>query len=398
MCGRAFNPRFLWMWPNARISVMGGEQAASVLATVKRDGIEAKRRPVVEGRGRRPSRRRSATSTSAGPSLLRHRAPVGRRRHRSGRHAPGAGPRTRRSDERPDRGDRLRRLPHVRNRNADPPSSSSARARSASSPSTVPSATTRSTTSLIARAHRGVALDGGRGRRCAWSCSPAPGASSPPAPTSNWMKRMAGYSKEENQRDAMALGARSCAPSTTCASPPSPACTARPTAAAWGWSPAATSRWPRTNAQLRLLRGEARAHPRGDLALRRRGHRRARRAPLLPDRRALRRRRGLAARARARARAATTTRSTRRSARSSTRCCSRGPVAQREAKELVRAVANRPMHERAHPGHRGAHRSHPFFPGGPRGRKCLPGKKKTLLDPPRPLICVVNTQQVLRYW
>ncbi|RYF13456.1 MAG: methylcrotonoyl-CoA carboxylase [Comamonadaceae bacterium] len=42
MCGRAYSPRFLWMWPNARISVMGGEQAASVLATVKRDGIEAR--------------------------------------------------------------------------------------------------------------------------------------------------------------------------------------------------------------------------------------------------------------------------------------------------------------------------------------------------------------------
>ncbi len=42
MCGRAFNPRFLWAWPNARISVMGGEQAASVLSTVKRDGIEGK--------------------------------------------------------------------------------------------------------------------------------------------------------------------------------------------------------------------------------------------------------------------------------------------------------------------------------------------------------------------
>ena len=42
MCGRAFSPRFLWMWPNARISVMGGEQAASVLATVKRDGMTAK--------------------------------------------------------------------------------------------------------------------------------------------------------------------------------------------------------------------------------------------------------------------------------------------------------------------------------------------------------------------
>ncbi|MEV0925880.1 carboxyl transferase domain-containing protein [Streptomyces spongiicola] len=42
MCGRAYSPRFLWMWPNARISVMGGEQAASVLATVKRDQLEAR--------------------------------------------------------------------------------------------------------------------------------------------------------------------------------------------------------------------------------------------------------------------------------------------------------------------------------------------------------------------
>ncbi|MCC6756907.1 MAG: methylcrotonoyl-CoA carboxylase [Arenimonas sp.] len=42
MCGRAYGARFLWSWPNARISVMGGEQAAAVLATVKRDGIEAK--------------------------------------------------------------------------------------------------------------------------------------------------------------------------------------------------------------------------------------------------------------------------------------------------------------------------------------------------------------------
>ena len=60
MCGRAFSPRFLWTWPNARISVMGGEQAAGVLATVKRDGIERRggtwtgedeeafRRPIVE--------------------------------------------------------------------------------------------------------------------------------------------------------------------------------------------------------------------------------------------------------------------------------------------------------------------------------------------------------------
>jgi 3-methylcrotonyl-CoA carboxylase beta subunit len=41
MCGRAFGPRFLWMWPNARISVMGGEQAANVLAQVRRDNLEA---------------------------------------------------------------------------------------------------------------------------------------------------------------------------------------------------------------------------------------------------------------------------------------------------------------------------------------------------------------------
>jgi 3-methylcrotonyl-CoA carboxylase beta subunit len=42
MCGRAYGPRFLWMWPNARISVMGGEQAAAVLATVRRDGMAAR--------------------------------------------------------------------------------------------------------------------------------------------------------------------------------------------------------------------------------------------------------------------------------------------------------------------------------------------------------------------
>ncbi len=41
MCGRAYSPRFMWSWPNSKISVMGGEQAASVLATVRRDGLEA---------------------------------------------------------------------------------------------------------------------------------------------------------------------------------------------------------------------------------------------------------------------------------------------------------------------------------------------------------------------
>ena len=51
MCGRAYDPRFLWMWPNSRISVMGGEQAASVLATVRRDALAAARDGQSEARG-----------------------------------------------------------------------------------------------------------------------------------------------------------------------------------------------------------------------------------------------------------------------------------------------------------------------------------------------------------
>jgi 3-methylcrotonyl-CoA carboxylase beta subunit len=46
MCGRAYDPRFLWMWPNARISVMGGEQAASVLAAVRKDNAQRSGQPV----------------------------------------------------------------------------------------------------------------------------------------------------------------------------------------------------------------------------------------------------------------------------------------------------------------------------------------------------------------
>jgi 3-methylcrotonyl-CoA carboxylase beta subunit len=47
MCGRAFSPRYLFMWPNSRISVMGGEQAANVLATVKQDGLQAAKKPLM---------------------------------------------------------------------------------------------------------------------------------------------------------------------------------------------------------------------------------------------------------------------------------------------------------------------------------------------------------------
>ena len=98
MCGRAYSPRFLWMWPNARISVMGGEQAASVLATVAdRDGTwsedetEAFKAPLA-----RPVR-------APGPPLLRHRPPLGRRGHRPGRHPAGARAGPGRSRRRPAR-------------------------------------------------------------------------------------------------------------------------------------------------------------------------------------------------------------------------------------------------------------------------------------------------------
>ena len=77
MCGRAYGPRFLWMWPNARISVMGGEQAATVLSAVASDRdpaeIEALRT------------RTRAKYETRGPPVPLDRAPVGRRRHRARR-------------------------------------------------------------------------------------------------------------------------------------------------------------------------------------------------------------------------------------------------------------------------------------------------------------------------
>ena len=50
MCGRAYDPRFLWMWPNAKISVMGGEQAADVLTTIRQDALSAKNQPPMDAK------------------------------------------------------------------------------------------------------------------------------------------------------------------------------------------------------------------------------------------------------------------------------------------------------------------------------------------------------------
>jgi 3-methylcrotonyl-CoA carboxylase beta subunit len=91
MCGRAYSPRFLWMWPNSRISVMGGEQAATVLALVKREGIERKGgtwSAEEEAEFRRPILEKYETRR---PPALFIGAAVGRRHHRSGQNPRGAG-------------------------------------------------------------------------------------------------------------------------------------------------------------------------------------------------------------------------------------------------------------------------------------------------------------------
>ena len=74
MCGRAYSPRFLWMWPGARISVMGGDQAAAVLATIRRDQFEAKGEewsPDEEEEFRRPVREQYETQGNAYYSTAR---------------------------------------------------------------------------------------------------------------------------------------------------------------------------------------------------------------------------------------------------------------------------------------------------------------------------------------
>ncbi len=91
MCGRAYEPRLLWMWPNARISVMGGEQAASVLVTVKRDQLAR------AGKALSPDEETAIRTPlldkyeREGSPVLLHRPALGRRRPRSGADARGAG-------------------------------------------------------------------------------------------------------------------------------------------------------------------------------------------------------------------------------------------------------------------------------------------------------------------
>ena len=78
MAGRAFNPRFLWMWPNARISAMGGEQAANVLLTVKQDQLAREGQAAADsGRGGGIQAPDPGGVRARGQPLLFHRPPVG---------------------------------------------------------------------------------------------------------------------------------------------------------------------------------------------------------------------------------------------------------------------------------------------------------------------------------
>ena len=93
MCGRAYGPRFLWMWPNARISVMGGEQAASVLAQVRRDNLERSGQSGREADEEafkapiRASTRARATPTTRAPACGTTASSIRRRPARSWRSA-----------------------------------------------------------------------------------------------------------------------------------------------------------------------------------------------------------------------------------------------------------------------------------------------------------------------
>jgi 3-methylcrotonyl-CoA carboxylase beta subunit len=118
MCGRAYGARFLWMWPNARISVMGGEQAASRACDGEARRPRSRGSVLERGRGRRVQGADPRAVRAPGSPLLRQRPPLGRRHHRSGRHPPGARTRPFRQPQRADRTIELRRVPHVVHRQA----------------------------------------------------------------------------------------------------------------------------------------------------------------------------------------------------------------------------------------------------------------------------------------
>ena len=169
------------------------------------------------------------------------------------------------------------------------------------------------------------------------------------------MKRMAGYGHAENLADASALAAM-LATLDRPVEADDRARARRGVRRRRGPRRLLRHRDRRAGRDVLAVRGEARADPGDDRPVRGRGDRRAAGAALLPHRRALHRRRGVAHRPGARHRAAPTS-STRASTSCSARCCVAGPRAQAEAKALIRAVAHRPIDDARDRRHGRAHRA-----------------------------------------
>ena len=116
MCGRAYGPRLLWMWPNARICVMGGEQAANVLVTVKIKRLQEQGVAMTEEEKANMMKPILETLRGRGQPVLQHRPALGRRHPRPARHARGPRPRDRHEPQRADPGLQGRHLQDVEGR------------------------------------------------------------------------------------------------------------------------------------------------------------------------------------------------------------------------------------------------------------------------------------------
>ena len=196
MCGRAFGPRLLFMWPNARISVMGARQAAETLLTVRLDALRARGEEMDEAAREafvQPIVERYEQESDASYST---RPPVGRRRDRPARHAPRARARPGRRGARADPRAALRRLPDV--------SGLARRARRRRRAGVARPA--RAAQRVRRRADRGACTRRSRRsprtRRCARSCWPGAAPRSAPAPISSGCAPRASFTHERNVADA----------------------------------------------------------------------------------------------------------------------------------------------------------------------------------------------------
>ena len=255
MCGRAYEPRLLWMWPNARISVMGGEQAAGVLDHGQARSAGARGQDAVAPRTKQAIRAADPREVRArGLAVLLHRAAVGRRHPRSGRDAPGAGARAVGGVQRADsrrrgsassgcerRRSRLRSIarscPTVTDRDATAPVERLTLNR--------PDVRNAFNEQVIARADRlGGDASAADDRVRARSCSRAPGKVFCAGADVAWMSKTVDYTRRA-RTCATRRRWRACSPrSTRCRCRSSAASTARRSAAAPASPRSATSSSP----------------------------------------------------------------------------------------------------------------------------------------------------------